>query len=498
MKKSTAFAVATMQSHATGKTPKDFGTKEGKREAKAKFDKPKKEYVKTPNPGNLDSPKLASMMFASMGEELQKEALGNLLSGLFGGGGAAAVAKATKSLIPATGVVKGGTLPFLSRFRTTASQFKPSFTGFAKSSSVGELQKEALGMPATFMGKRLLQGVGIGALGGAAAGAAAGGEGGRLKGALTGAAGGAALGAAGGYAIPRVQAHMRAGKSLGRAGMDVGGQATQDIRAGAAKGLRSASERLQPMSGVKERAARAASAPAFNKQVRLLAAVPSRAVSRPLATTVRTSARARPVPSAQAMPFLPKAASAVDLSSIAEAGQSLDKNLEGLGINIDKQRSVGSLRRLLEHFKEKKSSAAGSPYLLDKLHVEPKIRPMRADAPKAEFRVKQAFTESQYSGGTGEGPLRNYESHIPPFVNPPIKTSGPPSEDQGKRKSKTAAMVDELCKLNAVTSPLSQLTKVQKIGAPKASAPPGPSIQQVAKPMGFGRPQPGATKSGAI
>jgi len=58
MRKSTAFAIATQQSHSLGKTPKGYGTSEGKREAKAKYDEPKKEYKKAANPGDLDSPKL--------------------------------------------------------------------------------------------------------------------------------------------------------------------------------------------------------------------------------------------------------------------------------------------------------------------------------------------------------------------------------------------------------------------------------------------------------
>jgi len=60
MSKSTAFAIATQQSHAKGKTPKSYGTKAGRQEAKTKFDKPKKEYEGTANPGKLESPKMAS------------------------------------------------------------------------------------------------------------------------------------------------------------------------------------------------------------------------------------------------------------------------------------------------------------------------------------------------------------------------------------------------------------------------------------------------------
>lgn len=45
--KQVAFATATQMSHRLRKTPKGFGTAAGKREAKAKFDKPLREYKKT-------------------------------------------------------------------------------------------------------------------------------------------------------------------------------------------------------------------------------------------------------------------------------------------------------------------------------------------------------------------------------------------------------------------------------------------------------------------
>jgi hypothetical protein len=60
MDESEAFAIATQQSHSLGKSPKGYGTAAGRKKAKAKFDKPKKEYVKTPNPGKLESPKMAA------------------------------------------------------------------------------------------------------------------------------------------------------------------------------------------------------------------------------------------------------------------------------------------------------------------------------------------------------------------------------------------------------------------------------------------------------
>jgi uncharacterized membrane protein len=96
---------------------------------------------------------------------------------------------------------------------------------------------------------------------------------------------------------------------------------------------------------------------------------------------------------------------------------------------------------------------------------------------------KVGFATSQYSGTLGEAPFRNYASHIPPFRRPPL------------RAPVQKAMADELGKSAAITSAVSQLRKAQRVGLPKVSKPPGPSIQQVAKPVGFGKPLAGATKT---
>lgn len=60
--KQVAFAIATQQAHKTGKSPKTFGTSEGRAEAKAKFDRPKSEYKKT----------ASAIMFDGFTDELQK------------------------------------------------------------------------------------------------------------------------------------------------------------------------------------------------------------------------------------------------------------------------------------------------------------------------------------------------------------------------------------------------------------------------------------------
>lgn len=48
--RSIAYALAVQQGHRLNKTPKDFRTPAGVREAKDKYDKPRSEYVKTPDP----------------------------------------------------------------------------------------------------------------------------------------------------------------------------------------------------------------------------------------------------------------------------------------------------------------------------------------------------------------------------------------------------------------------------------------------------------------
>lgn len=84
MPKGEAFAIATQQAHSVNKSPKGYGTSEGRSTAKAKFDTPKDDK-KTANPGGLTSPKMekkeASMHIATItafNDELDKIAAGTL------------------------------------------------------------------------------------------------------------------------------------------------------------------------------------------------------------------------------------------------------------------------------------------------------------------------------------------------------------------------------------------------------------------------------------
>lgn len=52
MPEGEAFAIATQQSHAVGKSPKGYGTSEGRHKAKAKYDSPSDDK-KTADPGGV-------------------------------------------------------------------------------------------------------------------------------------------------------------------------------------------------------------------------------------------------------------------------------------------------------------------------------------------------------------------------------------------------------------------------------------------------------------
>lgn len=140
-------------------------------------------------------------------------------------------------------------------------------------------------------------------------------------------------------------------------------------------------------------------------------------------------------------------------------------------------------------------TASADPYLLDQIG-KPKIRKTQAEAPDAKYRVKHAFETSQYSGEIGPYPGPPQDKFLPPFRVPQLKTAGPPSEATTEGK-KMACMREELEKLNAF-SPQTQLSSAQKEGVPKTTAPPGPSIADISKPVGYGMPLAGATKSGTV
>lgn len=147
--------------------------------------------------------------------------------------------------------------------------------------------------------------------------------------------------------------------------------------------------------------------------------------------------------------------------------------------------------------------------------------------PASMMGTKLSFATSEYSGPLSTG---RFMARHPlamsgaPMMAPPrglteaVKSAGPPPQDNGpnpgeegrayipeKRASLSWAVrnaieaVGEWEKGAAVpTTPAGRLANSQQKGQPKVTAPPGPSIAQIAKPVGFGQPLAGATKSAGL
>ncbi len=89
---------------------------------------------------------------------------------------------------------------------------------------------------------------------------------------------------------------------------------------------------------------------------------------------------------------------------------------------------------------------------------------------------KLAWNTSDYSGPLSYGPFKQ-ESYIPPFNNPPVKTSGPPPE---KTKTKKAGKVNGMVPTGTQTmgpqikfSPTKQLNASREVAEVEPTKPTG-------------------------
>lgn len=71
MPESQSWAIATQQAHAAGKSPEGYGTPEGRREAKAKYDEGKAHYKKMADPKTKTSG-IEPVFFRGFTDELEK------------------------------------------------------------------------------------------------------------------------------------------------------------------------------------------------------------------------------------------------------------------------------------------------------------------------------------------------------------------------------------------------------------------------------------------
>ena len=81
----------------------------------------------------------------------------------------------------------------------------------------------------------------------------------------------------------------------------------------------------------------------------------------------------------------------------------------------------------------------------------------------------------------------------PPFRQPNLRAK--PFAVQRQQIHEGEMKIGEVLPPTAVGSPVAQLGSSMNVGKPRVTAPPGPSIQQIAKPEGFGTPLAGAKKN---
>lgn len=599
MSKSKAFAIATQQSHALGKSPKGYGTAEGKREAKAKYDTPKDD-VKKANPGGLDSPKLAEVNVKRLAErygKLDKDKLKRIaervgsakeklhgskiypLEGKLSPGGSLDMAggKAYHQGLEALESARGRYTD-LGRARRTALEAmeKDNMVDFTLPPLQHGMGPEELAAAVTFR-RALAQhmmakeagvfsrlAARIGRAGKAAPEAAAAppqwahvadvigqstkrvrqaehpvasmpsqaaGFLGKLREKIRGVAGGAeGVGAkvrgaaeevgrgAGeiGEELGKVKGDLESVVGPFRPAQDYLGPLQHAMAAGrvpeAEKGL---GRYWQLLTGGRAAKMREQMAP-LEQSLKGVKAEQGQGWGKFMADAMKDPGLAvENLPGAlkaHAEDTLLQKAHQIPLAHMRNAAEQEARDVMatrlltggGLGATAlgasmwNKPRPPAPQMSSDPNeyaYSPMVRTAAADPYLLDQIG-KPKIRKTQAEAPDAKYRVKHAFETSQYSGEIGPYPGPPQDKFLPPFRVPQLKTAGPPSEVTTEGK-KMACMREELEKLNAF-SPQTQLSSAQKEGVPKTTAPPGPSIADISKPVGYGMPLAGATKSGTV
>lgn len=160
----------------------------------------------------------------------------------------------------------------------------------------------------------------------------------------------------------------------------------------------------------------------------------------------------------------------------------------------------------------RKNAFALSPFAGQPAQNPPGMR-LASPAPPVTvpaLAVKEAFQTSQYSGPLSQGGFK-MTSGIPPFKSPAMTKVEPTAEQPWMTGGeKTGGIRERLLRLaerrgekiaggmnTALDSmgPAGRLTQTQRVGAPKTTGVAGPSIADIAKPTGFGKPMAGATKS---
>lgn len=152
---------------------------------------------------------------------------------------------------------------------------------------------------------------------------------------------------------------------------------------------------------------------------------------------------------------------------------------------------VGRAKRALERDSNK---LVPVPEILDRLR--------RQDERRGD--TKLAFAVSSFSGPLSMGRFKQESSQPGRNTAEPLKVAefgeycGDHELAEGTRFKQESAQParrrPHLKVASSAITPAGRLASAKSVGLPKVTTPPGPSIAQQVKPIGFGKPLPGATK----
>ena len=570
MEKGTAFAIATQQSHAKGKSPKGFGTKAGRTEAKKKYDAPKKNYEGKANPGGLSSSKMAEAFFSECCDVLKVAQDGGVTGAQLTGAGLGALAMGGAALLGRRRLGASPVKQLASAVRPAANTIGSTKTIAAPLAAVGKKtpsltimenqQVSDLMSRLTPAEHAALEGSSLVRKGASKSNAA------QLallskgpKESLTDFLSRAA-------SVKAAAEKVVGGKGDGKTDADfdeeqvaMGHKVEMEHTGDPAIAAEITRDHLTEFPDYYTRLKRMENAAKQEEDTEVKAAAAF------LAKTAKDSAVTAEERKAiqNYIANRPK----------GEPDKKFHTFVEGLGVDPDKAEPIAydmackEACSFLEELLEITKSAflAGSSNLADNI-AKPKIRATNAAAPTEKLRVKQAnfptgpspfklpndpakqLAKAQKVGtpddpvgpkfkplnmlktpgmtdgtssststsssmkvafaGTGFGPTGGvfrprYASLVQPIGAPALGAFDPQLKEAGERESlkedsegfakyKKALMSK---KAGVPATPAGRLASARNEGAPKQSAPPGPSIAEVSKPVGFGKPLPGAQKN---
>jgi len=532
MKKETAFAIATQQSHKVGKTPKGYGTSEGKREAKAKFDKPKKEYVKGANPGNLETPKLNDKPKTRWTGKKLVKAAAELPS----------YDKVPEGHFEFRGKVykKDAELSARNKKLTSEAREKGLYVTPSMGTPVGQM-KTAMVEEFMFImlnrKEKLAEEHKDKTPGGKA-------DDKQLK------------------DYPKDQLEM--GQKVEMEHTDdpaLAREISMDhleefpdyytrLKKMEEEGEKDKKAKEKTANGVEEKGEDEGPGRAATKKdvANIIAYMKKRkpgeeddefhefaegrgmnvheaeeAVYDELGKALKKQGEAGPFE--QRLPWYASAVggtggallgqhllksrpvagallgtlagTAAGLEAGTAAGRQLDRTTGGA---LKKQGMIPTAKPqglMTPQQRLKESQNVGNVGAFNQKTQGIKLQKFKPMSMMKQSSSKLAFQTSQYSGPLGPGRMSyRHPDAMPGFVDPPVKTAGPPPGEEGERREGVKAMKEAAARLKmaaAATTPAGRLASSQQEGQPKTTNPPGPSIQQISKPVGYGRPLPGTT-----